>query len=49
MPKQPAIEALINKIDGDTADVSHVLHGGNHYWFAYIGLLKVDKFHCTFS
>jgi hypothetical protein len=25
------------------------LHGGNHYWFAYIGLLKVDKFHCTFS
>jgi hypothetical protein len=49
IPKQPATETLVNKIDGDTAYVSHVLHGCNHYWLAYVGLLNVNKFHYIFS
>ena len=49
IPKQASIEALVNEIDGDAADVPHVLHGDNHYWLAYIGLLELDKFHHTLS
>jgi hypothetical protein len=45
--KQPAIEALVNEIDGYTTNISHVLHSSNHYWLAYVRFLKIDKFHCT--
>src|SRR5919201_2305877 len=48
IPKQSSIETLIDEIDGNATDVSHVLHGSNHYWLTYSWLLKVDKFHSHF-
>src|SRR5918912_938036 len=39
VPKQASTQTLVNEIDGDAADISHVLHGRDHYWPTYVGFL----------